>query len=302
MEPGADEVRLQLDRLVASGGFANADRMSSFLRFVVDRALAGEADSVKEYVIGVEVFGRDQAYDPRLDSIVRVEARRLRAKLDEYYAGPGATDPIVIRIRRGSYVPTFERRPEPAADAPIAPAATAAVSPSEPLPVRRRPLVVWRLGLAAVVVALVLVTLAARTGSWATTPATPPGVSVAVLPFTHYSTDRSDALLAARLTDGVTRELARLGSVGVVSHTSAQQFAAGRRLPAPEIGRALNVEILMEGSVTRSGDRLDVDIRLVNAVTDRKMWVKDFIGSTQDPRELERRIAAAAAAVVLAPR
>lgn len=302
VEPGADEIRQQLDRLVASEGFANADRMSSFLRFVVERALAGEADSVKEYVIGVEVFGRDQAYDPRLDSIVRVEARRLRAKLDEYYATAGAMDPIVIRIRRGSYVPAFERRQDAVSGASIPPETAAAASPSDPVPAERRPLIVWRLGLAAVVAALVLVTLAARTRSWTTTPLAPPGVSVAVLPFTHYSTDASDALLAARLTDGVTRELARLGSVGVVSHTSARQFADGRRAPAPEIGRALNAQVLMEGSVTRSGDRLDVDIRLVNAVADRKMWVKDFTGSARDPRELERRIAAAAAPAALAPR
>ena len=97
MEPSADEIRLQLDRLLASGGFANADRMSGFLRYVVERAMAGESDQVKEYVIGVAVFGRDEQYDPRLDSIVRVEARRLRTKLDEYYADEGRDDPIVIR-------------------------------------------------------------------------------------------------------------------------------------------------------------------------------------------------------------
>ena len=71
----------QLDRILASDVFANADRMSRFLRFVVERALAGESDQLKEYVVGIEVFGRDDRYDPRLDSIVRVEARRLRTKI-----------------------------------------------------------------------------------------------------------------------------------------------------------------------------------------------------------------------------
>ncbi len=84
VEPSADDIRLQLDRIVGSSMFANADRMTSFLRFVVERALAGEGDQLKEYVVGVAVFGRTDDYDPRLDSIVRVEARRLRTKLDEY--------------------------------------------------------------------------------------------------------------------------------------------------------------------------------------------------------------------------
>ena len=84
--------------------------MSGFLRYVVGRTLAGEGDQIKEYVIGVAVFGRGDDYDPRLDSIVRVEARRLRTKLDEYYAADGRDDTIVIAIPRGSYSPTFEKR------------------------------------------------------------------------------------------------------------------------------------------------------------------------------------------------
>ncbi|HEY3516370.1 MAG TPA: adenylate cyclase, partial [Gammaproteobacteria bacterium] len=83
MSPTGDDVRRQLDRLLASAGFANAGRMSRFLKFVVEKTLAGEGERLKEYVIGVEVFDRDASYDPRLDSIVRVEAARLRAKLAE---------------------------------------------------------------------------------------------------------------------------------------------------------------------------------------------------------------------------
>ena len=158
MEPSADEIRLQLDRLLASDGFANADRMSGFLRYIVERAIAGESDQLKEYVIGVAVFGRDEQYDPRLDSIVRVEARRLRTKLDEYYAGDGRHDPIVIGMRRGSYVPDFERAPRRLPEAGSAlgnrsPGAPDAVDPGARRARRRAPgrasarFTVWRSGL-----------------------------------------------------------------------------------------------------------------------------------------------------------
>ena len=78
--------------MLASPAFVNAGRLSRMLRFVVERTLDGQGDQLKEYLLGVEVFDRPSEYDPRLDSIVRVEARRLRAKLAEYYEADGAGD------------------------------------------------------------------------------------------------------------------------------------------------------------------------------------------------------------------
>jgi TolB-like protein len=285
VEPTADEVRQQLDRVLASEGFANADRMSGFLRYIVERSLSGEAAQVKEYAIGVDVFDRKPDYDPRLDSIVRVEARRLRSKVDEYYAGRGRDDEILIRLRRGSYVPAFERRSSNGG-APVVVESTAAA----PAPTARSR-TAWPVGLALALAVLVLVALAGRGGLFATIGRPAPTTSIAVLPFASYSTDPADALLAARLTDGVTTELARLGTIGVVSHTSALQFAEGPRRATPEIARMLRADHLAEGTVRRAGDRLEVSVRVVNGHTDRKMWVEDFVGSTGDPRDIERRIA-----------
>ncbi|HWG58820.1 MAG TPA: tetratricopeptide repeat protein, partial [Candidatus Acidoferrales bacterium] len=79
-----------------------------FLEFVVEESLAGRQHRLKEYVIGIEVFGRVDSFDPRVDSIVRVEARRLRGKLQEYYAAEGINDRIRIKLRKGSYVPLVE--------------------------------------------------------------------------------------------------------------------------------------------------------------------------------------------------
>ena len=115
----------QLDRLLASAVFANAGRMSRFLKFVVERTLAGEGERLKEYVIGVEVFDRDADYDPRLDAIVRVEAARLRTKLAEYYAGEGRGDAVVLSLPKGGYVPLIMPANPPSA----APNGTPSVAP-----------------------------------------------------------------------------------------------------------------------------------------------------------------------------
>jgi serine/threonine-protein kinase len=101
------EIRAALERILASRIFVKSERLCRFLQFTVERTLGGEAGQLKEYAIGRDVFDRDEKYDPRIDSIVRVEARRLRAKLKLYYDGLGADDPVRILFRRGSYVPVF---------------------------------------------------------------------------------------------------------------------------------------------------------------------------------------------------
>ena len=267
---------------MASEGFANAERMSKFLRYVVERSLAGEGEQIKEYAIGIDVFGRDASYDPRLDSIVRVEARRLRSKVEEYYAGPGRANDVIIQLRRGSYVPAFERRSNAAE---VARDEAAAIAGSNRPPRSR-------LGLALLVAGLMIVTLAAwGSGRWPGGAPAEPAISIAVLPFSHFSTDTEDQLLAARLTDGVTSELARMGTLRVVSRTSVQQFA-GSRTPLTEIAKTLNANLLLEGSIERTGTNVRVSARLISGTSNYKLWVENFSGTTADPRDLERRIAA----------
>lgn len=100
----------QLERVLGDPLFNKSLRLSRFLRFGVERVLAGAAAELKEYTVGVEVFERSTDYSPSLDPIVRIMAGRLRSKLAEYYAGPGVGDPILIEVPRGGYVPQFTTR------------------------------------------------------------------------------------------------------------------------------------------------------------------------------------------------
>jgi len=94
--------------------------MGRFLRMAVEWTLDGKGGDLKEYLLGVEVFDRDPAYDPRVDPIVRVEARRLRSKLKQYYDGDGRGDDIVIEFPKGSYAPLLRNRTQAAPAAPVA--------------------------------------------------------------------------------------------------------------------------------------------------------------------------------------
>lgn len=101
------EVQAALEHILRSKHFAQAPRLSAFLRLVVEKTLRGEADDIKEYLIGAEVYERGQNYDPRVDSIVRVEANRLRARLRTYYGTDGTGDTLRIELLKGSYVLVF---------------------------------------------------------------------------------------------------------------------------------------------------------------------------------------------------
>lgn len=115
-----EAARAQLERMLASPIFTRSERMSRFLKFTVDRLLCGEAASLKEYLIGVEVFDKGESMDPRVDPIVRVEAGRLRSKLREYYETEGRDDEVLITFAPRSYVPVIQWKGSPA-PAPLEP-------------------------------------------------------------------------------------------------------------------------------------------------------------------------------------
>jgi hypothetical protein len=116
--------RAELQAVLRSAEFTRAPKLAQLLTYLCERLFAGESNRIKEYSIGVEVFGRGDSFDQDSDSIVRVEANRLRRRLAEYYAGEGSSHRLKITIPVGQYVPRFEpnlrQQPETPAPAPAA--------------------------------------------------------------------------------------------------------------------------------------------------------------------------------------
>ncbi|MGQ3037588.1 MAG: hypothetical protein ACT6RB_08885, partial [Neoaquamicrobium sediminum] len=105
--PPADQVLDALERILASDVFARSERARDLLRYLVEQDVAGNADRLKGFSIGVDVFHKDDQFDPATDTVVRVQAGRLRDLLQQYYEGDGAADPLRISVPRGSYVPEY---------------------------------------------------------------------------------------------------------------------------------------------------------------------------------------------------
>ena len=133
----AERIREELNRVLGSHEFRSSKRSQDFLRYVVEHALAGDADVLKERTIGIEVFGRPTSYDPSDDATVRVKAGEVRKRLGLYYFDQGAQDPIRIELPSGTYVPEFHTAPAPAPSA-------AAPAPTPAPPAQLAPHAGWR--------------------------------------------------------------------------------------------------------------------------------------------------------------
>jgi len=105
-----DDIKRQIERIVQSRELESSPRLQEFLKFIVDEYLAGRAGRIKGVTIAQAVFGANDSFDPESNSIVRVEAGRLRRRLKEYYLASGALDPVIIEVPKGGYVPAFRRR------------------------------------------------------------------------------------------------------------------------------------------------------------------------------------------------
>jgi hypothetical protein len=108
-----DDIQAALKNILSSAAFRNSKRCQDFLRYVVEKTLAGEADTLKERTIGIEVFGKDLAYDASGDPLVRVRAGDIRKRLGMYYFSQPHPSGVVIELPSGSYVPTFRYHVKP---------------------------------------------------------------------------------------------------------------------------------------------------------------------------------------------
>ena len=264
----SEQIRSALERVVASPGFAGAGRLGPFLRYLVRRTLADGGAGLKESVIGVEVFGRPADYDPRTDPIVRVEARRLRSRLADYYGGPGAADSVRIDLPKGGYIPTFSAS-TPATGAP-----------------RRAWGHLFELALAAgAAVTLLLVWLLRPPGA-------PVAPSVAVLPFANLSGQAENEYFSDGLTEELIDALGRVPGLRTAARGSVFQFK-DRPVDTREAGRRLNVAHVVEGSVRRAGSRLRVTAQLVGVRDGYSLWSETWDREVQDVFAIQEEIARA---------
>jgi adenylate cyclase len=269
IEPSSHMVRTQLERVLASGEFVASKRLRTFLQFVVEEALAGRADRLKAYTIAIAALGRDPAFDPQNDPIVRMQAGRLRRRLDRYYLGAGRNDPVRIEIPKGTYAPTFTLlcdadRTDEAWEGSL-------------LSRKRWSHGLWTLG-ALVVAALVLIATislqpeAPRSEAEPSLPAAQQerGPSAIVLPFEDLSGSNDGSIFARGLTEELISNLMRFDELRLYSaHGSFLERPTADPL---ELGARLDVGYVVKGSVRRTPGQIRLIAHLIDAPTRELLW------------------------------
>jgi TolB-like protein/Tfp pilus assembly protein PilF len=280
----ADTVLHHLKRIVASPSFITSPQLCRFLRFVVAREVGGQGDQLKEYSVGLEVFGKDASFDPRIDPVVRTEARRLRHKLAEYYDNAGQSDEVEIDLPKGGYRPVFSLRP-------VAPS----LPTSEPISagfLRLKSLIIAALLLAAAIAGVYWLAMRSKPSS-----AVSPLPSIAVLPLENLSSDPEQEYFSDGMTDELITDLAKIRGLRVISRTSVLRFKKGKR-PLAEIAQQLGVDYVVEGTILPAGDRMRITAQLIAARNEHHVWAESYQRNRGDALALQGEVARTIAAQI----
>jgi len=289
-------VRHHLKELAASHAFAGSKRTQDFLQLIVGHALEGETDSLRERMIGAEMFGRPVNYDTGSDSVVRVKATEVRKRLAQYYAETKEEPAVRIEIPSGSYVPRFHFKPQETD--PPHPTESGHPSSAEgvtfPLIERRHaahdlaqehaPLAPARklrraprvLAAAALGLALVALGYIGYKKLYGDSHARSGIRSIAILPLENLSGDPGQEYFADGMTEELINDLGQVSTLRVISLTSSMSYK-GTKKNLPEIARELAVDAVVEGGVLREGNQVRISAQLIDGRTDRPVWAHTYV-------------------------
>jgi adenylate cyclase len=294
----AELVQTELQRILASRAFCNSPRLSRFLRFIVEQTMQGHEDRIKEYLLGVDVFERGASYDPRIDPIVRVEAGRLRAKLQQYYESAGTQSSVIIELPKGRYIPSFQRRASPRVDTePQARILTSVRHGTALLLLVAVAFGVMSYRLLHSAPSKLLATNRAHTASAASLDEARPAASgtlssIAVLPFEDLSPRKNQGYFCDGMTETLIDALTKVEGLRVAARSSA--FAV-RETPwdIENIGAKLHVAAVLEGTVRKEERKVRISVHLVSVSDGLNIWSETYDRHVQDVFAIQDEIAGA---------
>jgi TolB-like protein len=289
-------LRAHLREILDGDAFKGGKRAQEFFQLVVEHALAGRVDNLRERMLGVELFGRPVDYDTANDAVVRVKASEVRKRLAQHYRSLPAPSTIRIDLQAGSYVPQFLFEQAPPIAAAEAPNGTALAGVDDPLAARAsRPharWATWILAAAGCATILVAISVAGGYGwhRWSPAAASHPIRTLAILPLSNLSEDPKQDYFADGMTEQLIADVGQISSLRVISRTSAMTYK-GTHKTLPEIARELHVDGIVEGSVDREGNRVRITAQLIDSRTDQHIWAHSYDRDMTSALELQGDIA-----------
>lgn len=294
-QPPRAQVEEQLKRLLVSESFAGAIRSQGFLRFIVEETLAGRQDRLHGYTIGVHALGRSEDFDPQADPIVRVEAGRLRRRLERHYLTEGVDDPVLIEVPKGGYVPEFSYRISILQSAEPREESELETSVESPRRHRRNRTVIAALGVVAIFALFFGSRMLFRGENDVTSvgglPVVREGpIRTVVMPFSYQTTTETHPFLTSGLVEELIAMLAALPGVEVIALGSAAQAAADELTPK-EIAQTLKVDYLIQGDVRQERDRVRVNVKVIETSSSLVQLANRYDGTIENILDLQMEVA-----------
>jgi TolB-like protein/Flp pilus assembly protein TadD len=280
-------VRCHLEEIVASSAFVGSKRSQDFLQLIVEHALAGRFDSLRERMIGAEMFGRPIAYDTANDAVVRVKATEVRRKLAQFYREAVLPSPVRIELPTGSYVPKFHWGPLPQLGTEVSlPASVKSLPSTERFDEEQEETShftgrTFRHSPYLFLILLLGISLLTAIGYLGfrvsnKQPSAKQEIhSMAILPLQNLSGDPQQEYFADGMTEELIADLGQIGPLRVISRTSVMTYK-GTKKTLPEIAHELRVDAVVEGSVWREGNRVRIAVQLIDARTDHHLWAHTY--------------------------
>jgi TolB-like protein/TolA-binding protein len=292
---GVPVVRGELQRIFASEAFKSGKRAQEFLELVVEHALAGQFESLRERMLGVEMFGRPVDYDTANDAVVRVKANEVRRRLSQYYRSLEISPAVRIELPPGSYVPHFSFEDHAAtlalpSETKAAAHSTRTSPKSGPKLVLRKPKVLIAVAACALAILVAILLFSGRKSA----PPHDTIRSIAVLPLENLSGDPKQEYFADGMTEELITELGKISELRVISRTSVMTYK-GTKKKLPEIAHELGVEAVVEGSVERENNQVRITAQLIDARTDRHLWANSYVRDQTSILSLQDEVAQAIA-------
>jgi adenylate cyclase len=250
-----DSIKQHLDGLVASPEFVQADRLVQFLRYVVNEVIAGRGSDINQYSLATEIYNRDASFDPAVDSVVRVDASRLRTKLREYYDNKDSNYPVRFSLPKGNYDIKID------INSPGLSASSTNESEKN------------------------------HSNNQKKSAQIDPGkFPIVVLPLDTLSDEKQDQELADGITAQIISDLSNSTSISVVSRRSAFAFK-GKNMDARQIAQELDVSYILEGILRRASNQVRISVALIDALSGQQMWSETYQKELDDSFELQDEIA-----------
>jgi len=252
------KVREQLAKILASKPFVNSPKISKFLSFIVEETLNGRKQRIKAFTIAQEVFGRDEKFDQQRDTIVRVEAGRLRRRLSNYYSEAGRQDDIVIMVPKGGYAPEFSQLDY------------SRVSP--------RALKVFLFAVSLLFLSTVAWWLKGDFGNRkvAQLGQSPAGELyskpfVAIMPIEGFSPGSKEATLMDELAESLINTLAKVSGLSVMAHASVQEIS-GESYSIESLKQDYDVSHVLQGRIETQIDFSLLHVTLIEIESKKIIW------------------------------